>query len=332
MNIITIVNKIDVKDKKILFELDMDCRQSLSQIGKRVGLSKSIVSYRINRLKKLGIIKSFYTVIDLYKLGFISPRFHFVYQYVTPDIEKKIINFFVNNKYTFIIVSTYGPFDLSVLFGLKDMRKFYSIWNEIQNKFGYYFERQSMAFYLNEIHLPLSYLKSESPKIPEKTVHLSGNQQHVQIDEIEAKILNLLADNAQMSLTYIAKKLNISARQVSYRINKMKETGIIEAFRVELDISKLGYRDFKVYLFLKEFSFRKQIIEYICKNPNLICIDETTGESHLELEFHLQSVDELNTIIQDISEKFPNAIRNYYYVTVKKLHKWLYLPKITDIL
>lgn len=322
------MNKIDVKDRKILFELDMDCRQSLSQIGKKVGLSKSIVSYRINRLKKLGVIKSFYTAIDLYKLGFISPRFHFVYQYVTPSIEKEIINFFTNNKYTFIVVSTYGPFDLSVLFGLKDMRKFYSIWKEIQQKYGYYFEKQSMAFYLKEIHLPLNYLKTDSLKLPKKMFHFSGYEQRVEFDEIEFKILNLLADNAELSLTNIAKKLNISTRQVSYRINKMKENGIIQAFRVELDISKLGYQDFKVYVFLKEFKFRKPILEYIYQNPNLICIDETTGESHLELEFHLRSIDELNRIIQDISEKFPDAIRNYYTVSVKKLHKWVYLPKI----
>ena len=78
------MKKIDLKDRKILFELDRNSRQSLSQIGKKVGVAKSIVSYRINRLQKLGIIKSYYTVVDLYKLGFIAPRLHFVYQYVTP--------------------------------------------------------------------------------------------------------------------------------------------------------------------------------------------------------------------------------------------------------
>jgi Lrp/AsnC family leucine-responsive transcriptional regulator len=323
------VNKIDVKDKKILFELDMNCRQSLSQIGKKVGLSKSIVAYRINRLKKIGVIKGYYTVIDLYKLGFISPRFHFVYQYITPEKQREIIKYFTHNNYTFIVVSTYGPFDLSVLFGIHDIRKLYAIWKDIQSKFGYYFEKQSMAFYLNEIHLPLCYLKEEKIKKDKKSLNLSGIQDHITLDEIEIKLLNLLADNAQLSLTKLAKQLSLTARQVSYRINKLKDNGIIEAFRVELDISKLGYQDFKVYLFLKEFKLRKPIMEYIFHNPHLICIDETTGESHLELEFHLRSIDDLNKIVQDISEKFPSAIRNYYYVTVKKLHKWLYLPKIS---
>ena len=323
------MKKIDLKDKKILFELDRDSRQSLSQIGKKVGVAKSIVSYRINRLQKLGIIKSYYTVVDLYKLGFIAPRLHFVYQYVTPEVEKKIIDYFTNNKYTFIIVSTYGPFDLSVLFGLRDIRKLYAIWQEIQSKFGYYFEKQSLSFYLNEIHLPLTYLLDENKR--EKTqnyLNLSSSEEIIELDEIELKILNKLSSNSQMPLTDIGKELKLTARQVSYRIKKLIQSRIIEGFRIEVDIHKLGYEDYKVYIFLKEFNMRNKIIDYIIQNPHLICIDTSTGESHLELEFHFPNIDHLHKTLQDIQEKFPNAIRNYCQVSVKKVHKWLYLPEI----
>jgi DNA-binding Lrp family transcriptional regulator len=323
------MKKIDLKDRKILFELDRDSRQSLSQIGKKVGVAKSIVSYRINRLQKLGIIKSYYTVVDLYKLGFIAPRLHFVYQYVTPEVEKKIIDYFTNNKYTFIIVSTYGPFDLSVLFGLRDIRKLYAIWQEIQSKFGYYFEKQVLGFYLNEIHLPLTYLLDDNKR--EKTqnyLSLSSSQEIIELDDIELKILNKLSSNSQMPLTDIGKELKLTARQVSYRIKKLMQSHIIEGFRIEIDIQKLGYEDYKVYIFLKEFNSRKKIIDYIIQNPHLICIDTSTGESHLELEFHYPNIDHLHKTLQDIQEKFPNAIRNYCQVSVKKVHKWLYLPEI----
>ena len=323
------MNKIDTKDRKILYELDRNCRQSLSQIGKKVGLAKSIVSYRIKRLEKLGVLKSSYTVVDLYKLGYIAPRFHFVYQYITPEIQKEIINYFINNKFTFIVVSTYGPYDLSVLFGLKDIRKMYIIWQEIQNKFGYYFEKQSLAFYLNEIHLAPNYLINKTNRdkaILQEKITINNNI--IDLDKIEMKILNELTKNAQLSLTDLGEELNLSARQVSYRIKKLKEVFVIEAFLSEIYISKLVFHYYKVYIFLKEFSLRKPILEYLYHNPNLICIDTTTGESHLELEFHLQNIEDLHRIIQDISTKFPNAIRNYYHVSVKEVHKWNYLPQV----
>ena len=52
------MNKInlDLKDRKILYELDSNSRQPLSQIAKKVGLSKEVVNYRIRRLEDQKII------------------------------------------------------------------------------------------------------------------------------------------------------------------------------------------------------------------------------------------------------------------------------------
>ena len=41
--------KINAKDKKILFHLIHDSRQSMKSIGKKIGLSKESVNYRIKR-------------------------------------------------------------------------------------------------------------------------------------------------------------------------------------------------------------------------------------------------------------------------------------------
>ena len=42
--------KLDLKDRKILYELDINSRQPFAAIAKKVGLSKQTV---INRVKKL---------------------------------------------------------------------------------------------------------------------------------------------------------------------------------------------------------------------------------------------------------------------------------------
>jgi len=66
--------KIDLKDRKILYELDLNCRQSNTQIGKTVGLKKDVVSYRIKRLQEQGIIKNFWTEINTFKFGYFGLR------------------------------------------------------------------------------------------------------------------------------------------------------------------------------------------------------------------------------------------------------------------
>ena len=81
-------------------------------------------------------------------------------------------------------------------------------------------------------------------------------------------------------------------------------------------------------IYLKDYQQRRKIINYIVKNPHLVSINETTGMSHLELELHLRSINELHVFMNDINIKFPNAIRNYYHVSVKEVHKWNYLPQV----
>jgi len=43
--------ELDLKDKKILYELDINSRQPNSEIAKKVGLSKQIVGLRIKKLE-----------------------------------------------------------------------------------------------------------------------------------------------------------------------------------------------------------------------------------------------------------------------------------------
>ena len=63
--------KLDQKDKKLLYELDFHSRDPYSKLSKRVNLSKQGVEYKINNLIKKGVIKGFYPVINVPKLGFI---------------------------------------------------------------------------------------------------------------------------------------------------------------------------------------------------------------------------------------------------------------------
>jgi hypothetical protein len=103
---------------------------------------------------------------------------------------------------------------------------------------------------------------------------------------------------------------------------------VIQGFRTNIDISKLGYQYFAVDIYLKEYKQRKKLIDFIRFNPYLMCIDVNIGLSHLQLEFHVKDITHLHQILQEISNKFPNAIRNYKNITVQKVHKLIWMPEV----
>ncbi|MCP4206187.1 MAG: Lrp/AsnC family transcriptional regulator [Shimia sp.] len=62
--------RIDDMDKKILGELQRDAAQSLDEIAKRVGSSKTPVWNRIRKLKEAGVIRQQTVLLDAEALGF----------------------------------------------------------------------------------------------------------------------------------------------------------------------------------------------------------------------------------------------------------------------
>ena len=59
-------SKIDKIDRKILYALDLDSKQSLNSLGKKVGLGKETLFYRIKNLQERGIIDKFVTIINVH--------------------------------------------------------------------------------------------------------------------------------------------------------------------------------------------------------------------------------------------------------------------------
>src|SRR5512136_1676871 len=100
------MEKIDLKDRKILYELDLNCRQSNTQIGKKVGLKKDVVAYRIKRMQDEGVIKNFWTAINTFNLGYNVFRIYITLQYVNVEKKNEIIQHFVNYENTWAVISS----------------------------------------------------------------------------------------------------------------------------------------------------------------------------------------------------------------------------------
>src|SRR5579862_97318 len=66
---------IDQTDWKLLAELELDARQSFSELGRKVGLSQPATAERIKSLESAGIIRGYRIEIDRAKLGYAIEAF-----------------------------------------------------------------------------------------------------------------------------------------------------------------------------------------------------------------------------------------------------------------
>jgi DNA-binding Lrp family transcriptional regulator len=315
--------KLDLKDRKILYELDIDSRQSFRSIGRKVGLSKDVVANRVKKLIDTGIIIRFFTYYDTLQLGLNLLRFYFKFQYVTPEIKKEIINHFLEDIYVKSLFTTEGSYNLGVIFHVEKISDIYPFWRKTLEKYGDYFSEQVFSAYMGELVCGQSFILDEKKK-PERPP-IRCNLGKVEIDDLDLNILKLLASDARIPTIEIANKLNSNVTTIQSRINRLLKEKVILCFTVELNLDKIGFQGWKVDFYLSEYAKTSQIIKYMEKNPLLLCVDYTIGYADLEIELNVRSINQLHNIIEDLHSKFPKVIRSYTYFRAVKFYKWFSL-------
>jgi len=322
--------EIDLKDRKILFELDLNCRQSNTQIGKKVGLSKEVVIYRIKRMEEEGIITGYWTAINTYKLGYYVFRIYINLIDVSAKIKTEIIQYFVKNKDAWAVLTYKGPVDLDIVLWVKDVYAFNQYWINTLQLYGKYFAQSTISILTHVISCKKSYLLDSGDTLSEREFyHTSCEGDPIQIDKLDYQLLDELALNARAPLLDLAKKLRCSSQTANYRIKHLMEKEIIQAFRVSINPAKLGLQGCAVDLYLKNQTMQRQILDYIKRKPNVYDIMVmNVGWADLAFQVYVTSINELSRLMEDLETKFPDAIRKYHYWMDEIVHKERWLPKM----
>lgn len=318
--------KLDLKDRKILYELDLNARQSSSDIAKKVQLSKDTINYRIKRMEKLGLIQGYYTILDTSKLGYISFRVYIKYFEITPEKEKEIVNYLVKEKKVGWVAKKEGNHDLAFMFWARNIYEFADFWQKFIEKFRAYFYENYVGIWARLYHYRRAYLLDLKQDLS-KTEIMGGNKEIVNLDKTDWKILSLIAPNARISLVEMAEKLSLSERAIAYRIKQLEQKGVILGYRALLDLDKLGYNYFKVDIKLRDAKKIKELMEIARINPNIVYVDEMiSGMADFEFDVQVKGKEEFYKLIDDLKERFKDAIRNLEFSSTLKEYKLVYLP------
>jgi DNA-binding Lrp family transcriptional regulator len=125
----------------------------------------------------------------------------------------------------------------------------------------------------------------------------------IQIDKFDRKIIDILTDNARISITELSSIVNLSRNAVSYRIKKLETIGVIKGYTTilnnELDDEKSVVASIMVYR--KNRMRNNEVIEYANKVPEVKSCYIVSGEHDVLLLLKAPSQKRINEIWQDIS-------------------------------
>lgn len=137
-----------------------------------------------------------------------------------------------------------------------------------------------------------------------------------EIDELDSKILNLLANDARIPLAELARKVHSTIEIVRGRIRKLEQKEIILSYRIAVDLNKLGLEFFKAIIYFRTLSEKdeKALFEWMKRHPNSLYYIRSLAPWEVEFEFAVESYQQFNKIINDLRQHFPHVIRNYEHL------------------
>jgi len=316
--------KLDLKDRKILYQLDVNSRQSNAEIAKKVGLSKDVVGYRIKKLEENGLIKGYYALIDFSRLGYFSVRVYLKLYDASPDKEKEIVDFLIKNKKVFYVAVIEGSYDIDIGTLVKDIYEFEDFWLDFKKEFKQYMGEEKISIFTKAHHFHRAYILDK--KIDESEVQFFGGKKIVKYDEIDFEILKIIAINARVPIMEISAKAKIPPTTIAHRIKQLENNKIIQGYRFIFNFQKFGYEYYKIDLTLKDITRFEELVNFAHKNPNIIYIDQTIGGSDFEFDLEVKNKEEFLKIIENLRKEFPE-IRTWNFFGMGSYKKLLYFPE-----
>jgi Lrp/AsnC family leucine-responsive transcriptional regulator len=233
-------------DANILEILREDGRTSLTEIGKKIGISRFTVRNRIARMFKLGIIRGWTVVVNPIAVGYARTVF---FEFKTNPQEPWLAEMLEQMDCCETLDGTIGEYSLIARFRFRNDEQFSHTLRRID-------ELVSKSKFKKYHMIDAIYTYKESDVV------LTEVAMSLKIDEVDLKILDLLQKQwrdtivpSPLTTTEISEKLRaqkmlISQPAVHRRITNLQNNGVILRHTVAIDFAKLG-RDLKFLVKIK---------------------------------------------------------------------------------
>ncbi len=315
--------ELDLLDKKIMYELDLNARVSASQLAKKLRKSKETINFRINRLIKNKFVKGFYSIFNTSKLGYYYVKFYIKFRNITQEKEKQLFDYVTNQEKIAYLASIEGQYDCFVLLMVKNFNEVAHFQDNFMKLFGQFIQEKDIVVFLNTHRFNSRFLFDGVEK---RDWNYSLELENYPLDEINKEILKIITNHSRISLIEIAEKLKIDQKVVKYRLRKLEKDNIILAYVTSPNFDKLGLSFFQVNISLKNSNSRKKIIKFFEETGKCLFAMELIGKYDLLAELHLENNEQLKKIITEFREKFIQEYSDYDVSTINKEYVMVWSP------
>jgi DNA-binding Lrp family transcriptional regulator len=314
---------IDLLDRKIMFELDINARVSASQLAKKLRKSKETVNFRINRLINEKYVNGFYTVFNTSKIGYFYYKVYLKFKNITPEKEEALFGYVLKQPHISYLASTEGYYDCIFLLFVKNSSDMANFLNGFMKNYGEYIQQKDIVTFLTAHRLNQRFLYAGEEN---RDLYYPIPLGNYELNSTDKKILEILSIDAKAPLTKIAKELSLDPKSVKYRMKKLEKDGIILGYVSSPNFDKLGLQFTQINMTFKDPTIIPSVIEYFKLTNTCLFAIELLGKYDLLVEIHVKNNEELRDIIDGFRNEFVKYYNDYDVHTINKEYTMVWGP------
>jgi DNA-binding Lrp family transcriptional regulator len=321
---------LDLKDKKILYELCTNSRLPSTVISKKVGLSREVVDYRIRRLEREGIIEKTFASIDVEAFGYKPYIIFLLVQNFTEKKQEEILSYLKAHPSIRWMATVFGKYDIVMRVSSSSQEQLESIMNEISSFLGD--NLQSMQVIsgvrkLKSVNIRDIFYKSNNQQIEQKEKKADSN-----IDVTDVKILKKLSEESRTSLVEIGSKLHLTPEAVKYRVRRLENSGIIKGYSCAIGLSKMNLSWYILLFSLKNMSAQeeKSMTTLLNMNKKVLFANKCLGAWNFYMEILAENTEDFHNTLLEMRNKLGKNLNSFELLLVSKEHLNVMFPKMIE--
>ncbi|MCL4436643.1 MAG: Lrp/AsnC family transcriptional regulator [Thaumarchaeota archaeon] len=143
----------------------------------------------------------------------------------------------------------------------------------------------------------------------------------MKVDEIDAKLLTALTEDASISVPKLSKKIKVNPSVCYSRIKRLVRRGLIKKFTIVANEELLGHNVTALVGLNIDVKKREDILESIASLAEIREIEEVTGRFDIMVTVKARELDDLHNIVTKKIGNIDGIIRSETFIELKAQQK-----------
>lgn len=310
---------MDRKDTKILVELLVNSRLSLTQLAKKIMLSREVLQYRLKKLEKEFIVK-YSSQININSLGFKRTGCYIALKNNSQEFEIELLNFLKSHPNIASISSNIGKYDFICDLFYKKEDDLQQISKEIE----FFLKHRCKELFFVNIPIEQEFFHNKLIKEQTQITHSKKFESiNYSLDFIDKQILSELNKNSRETLVNLSRKCNLKPNAIGYRIKNLEKNNVITNSTIFLRFESLNYTLHNIQIKLINSLHTDKITSFLKSHPNVFYYYSYHGNRDWDIDIGAfnKEPNGLKTIFRDLKKQFGDIIEFKDTYIIEKIYK-----------